>query len=161
MTCVTPIVTAWPRSSPDRSPRRSRAGAALSAGRTQGRDLLGQEVRRRDLVPVLVLHLMRDEPVYGNRIMKGDRGADRGRPRRSTRTRSTRCCDRLEERGLIEGAWEHPDRRTRRFYSITEAGVAELERLREGLEPVLDSAIRSMTLIKAELYGMTMTDEQL
>ena len=36
-----------------------------------GRDLLAQEVRRRDLVPVLVLHLMRSEPVYGNRIMKG------------------------------------------------------------------------------------------
>jgi DNA-binding PadR family transcriptional regulator len=59
----------------------------------------------------------------------------------------------MEARGLIEGAWEHPDRRTRRFYSITNAGVAELERLREGLEPVLESAIRSMTLIKAELYG--------
>ena len=29
----------------------------------------------------------------------------------------------LEARGLIEGQWEHPDRRTRRFYSITVGGA--------------------------------------
>ena len=28
----------------------------------------------------------------------------------------------LEERGLIEGSWEHPERRTRRYYSLTAAG---------------------------------------
>ncbi|MDX6586229.1 MAG: hypothetical protein QOI31_702 [Solirubrobacterales bacterium] len=117
-----------------------------------GRDLLGQEVRRRDLVPALVLHLMRDEPVYGNRIMKGIEEMTDGVLSVNPNTIYPLLRD-MEARGLIEGAWEHPDRRTRRFYSITDAGVAELERLREGLEPVLESAIRSMTLIKAELYG--------
>ncbi len=117
-----------------------------------GRDLLSQEVRRRDLVPALVLHLMREEPVYGNRIMKGIEELTEGVLTVNPNTIYPLLRS-LEERGLIEGAWEHPDRRTRRFYSITEAGVAELERLREGLEPVLESAIRSMTLIKAELYG--------
>ena len=28
----------------------------------------------------------------------------------------------LESDGLIKGSWEHPDRRTRRYYSITAAG---------------------------------------
>jgi PadR family transcriptional regulator, regulatory protein PadR len=116
------------------------------------RDLLGQEVSRRDLVPVLVLHLMRDEPVYGNRIMKGIEEMTDGVLSVNPNTIYPLLRS-MEERGLIEGAWEHPDRRTRRFYSITRAGLSELERLREGLEPVLDSAIRSMTLIKAELYG--------
>lgn len=117
-----------------------------------GRDLLGQEVSRRDLVPVLVLHLMRDEPVYGNLIMKGIEEMTDGVLSVNPNTIYPLLRS-LEERGLIEGAWEHPDRRTRRFYSITADGRAELERLREGLQPVLDSAIRSMTLIKAELYG--------
>ena len=54
---------------------------------------------------------------------------------------------------MIEGAWEHPDRRTRRFYSITAAGRREHERLRDELEPFLDSVIRSVTLIKREIYG--------
>lgn len=59
----------------------------------------------------------------------------------------------LEGRGMIEGRWEHPDRRTRRFYSITAAGRAEYERLRGDLEPFLDSMIRTVTLIKREIYG--------
>jgi DNA-binding PadR family transcriptional regulator len=116
------------------------------------RDILGQGVSRRDLVPVLVLHLMRDEPVYGNLIMKGIEEMTDGVVSVNPNTIYPLLRS-MEERGLIDGAWEHPDRRTRRFYSITDEGVAELERLREGLEPILDSAIRSMTLIKAELYG--------
>jgi DNA-binding PadR family transcriptional regulator len=116
------------------------------------RDILGQGVSRRDLVPVLVLHLMRDEPVYGNLIMKGIEEMTDGVVSVNPNTIYPLLRS-MEERGLIDGAWEHPDRRTRRFYSITDEGVAELVRLREGLEPILDSAIRSMTLIKAVLYG--------
>jgi PadR family transcriptional regulator, regulatory protein PadR len=29
---------------------------------------------------------------------------------------------RLESRGLIRGDWEHPERRTRRYYSLTDEG---------------------------------------
>ena len=61
----------------------------------------------------------------------------------------------LEARGLIEGQWEHPDRRTRRFYSITPAGRKEYRRLVAELEPFLDSVIRSVTLIKREIYGVS------
>jgi DNA-binding PadR family transcriptional regulator len=59
----------------------------------------------------------------------------------------------LEGRGMIEGDWEHPDKRTRRFYSITAAGEAEYVRLLEEIEPFLDSVIDSVTLIKREVYG--------
>jgi DNA-binding PadR family transcriptional regulator len=59
----------------------------------------------------------------------------------------------LESRGMIEGKWEHPDRRTRRFYEITKAGEAEYKRLLDEVGPFLDSVIRSITLIKREVYG--------
>ena len=114
-------------------------------------DFLSGDVRRRDLVPLLVLHLMRDEPVYGNRLMVQIEELTEGVLSVNPNTIYP-LLRRLEEKGLIEGAWEHPDRRTRRFYSITEKGRGELGRLREGLEEVLDAAIRSMSLIKAELY---------
>jgi PadR family transcriptional regulator len=55
--------------------------------------------------------------------------------------------------GLIDGRWEHPDKRTRRYYSITAEGRKEYRRLVEELEPFLDSVIRSVTLIKREIYG--------
>lgn len=95
---------------------------------------------------------MSAEPVYGNLIMKGIEEMTDGVLSVNPNTIYPLLRS-LEERGLIEGAWEHPDRRTRRFYSITDEGREELTRLREGLEPILDSAIRSMTLIKRELYG--------
>jgi DNA-binding PadR family transcriptional regulator len=59
----------------------------------------------------------------------------------------------LEAKGMIEGKWEHPDRRTRRFYAITPAGEKEYKRLLAEVEPFLDSVIRSVTLIKREVYG--------
>ena len=115
-------------------------------------DVFGGEVRRRDLFPLLVLHLMRSEPVYGNRLMGAIEEMTEGVISVNPNTIYPLLRD-MEARGLIEGAWEHPDRRTRRFYSITEAGRGELTRLRDELEPFLDSVIHSITLIKAELYG--------
>jgi DNA-binding PadR family transcriptional regulator len=58
----------------------------------------------------------------------------------------------MEGDGLIEGRWELPDRRTRRYYSITPAGRREYRRLRGEVEPFLDSVIRSLSLIKSEIY---------
>jgi PadR family transcriptional regulator PadR len=59
----------------------------------------------------------------------------------------------LESRGLIEGKWEQPDRRSRRYYSITEAGGEEYDRLVEEVRPFLDSARESIEAIVAEVYG--------
>ncbi len=59
----------------------------------------------------------------------------------------------LEAQGMIEGSWEHPDRRTRRYYSITPAGRREHRRLRAEVEPFLDSVISTVGLIKREIYG--------
>jgi DNA-binding PadR family transcriptional regulator len=47
----------------------------------------------------------------------------------------------MEERGLVEGAWEDPQKRTRRIYSLTPAGHEELERLKEVIRPKLEEAI--------------------
>jgi PadR family transcriptional regulator PadR len=59
----------------------------------------------------------------------------------------------MEAHGLVEGRWELPDRRTRRYYSITPAGRREHKRLLADVEPFLDSVIRSVSLIKREVYG--------
>jgi len=58
----------------------------------------------------------------------------------------------FEARGLIEGQWEHPERRSRRFYSLTPAGEAELERLRPGAQEALDSLGDTISNIKTELF---------
>jgi len=115
-------------------------------------DVFGGEIRRRDVFPLLVLHLIAREPAYGNRLIEEIERITEGTISANPNTIYPLLRD-LEERELIKGEWEHPDRRTRRFYSITAKGRREHRRLRSDLEPFLDSVIRSVTLIKTELYG--------
>jgi PadR family transcriptional regulator len=114
-------------------------------------DVFGGEIRRRDVFPLLVLHLIEREPAYGNRLIDEIEDITNGVISVDPNTIYPLLRD-LEARGLIEGQWEHPDRRTRRFYSITAAGRKEYERLVGEVEPFLDSVIKSVTLIKREIY---------
>jgi PadR family transcriptional regulator len=59
----------------------------------------------------------------------------------------------LESRGMVRGYWEHPEKRSRRLYSMTTAGKSEYTRLMTAMEPFLDSIVESITLIKHEVYG--------
>jgi DNA-binding PadR family transcriptional regulator len=131
--------------------RRSDEPAARGA-RGRSLDVFGGEIRRRDLFPMLVLHLIAREPAYGNRLIEEIERITEGVISVNPNTIYPLLRS-LEERGMIKGEWEHPDRRTRRFYSITAAGRREQARLLAELEPFLDSVIRSVGLIKREIYG--------
>jgi DNA-binding PadR family transcriptional regulator len=101
---------------------------------------------------LLVLHLIRTEPSYGNHLIEAIEEMTQGVISLNPNTMYPLLRE-LEANGMIEGEWEHPDRRTRRFYKITKAGEREYRRLVEEVEPFLDSVIRSVTLIKREVYG--------
>ncbi len=115
-------------------------------------DVFGGEVGRRDVVPLLVLHLIAGEPAYGNRLIEGIEQITEGVISANPNTIYPLLRE-LESRGLIEGTWEHPDRRTRRYYAITKDGRREYRRLKTEMEPFLDSMARSVSLIKDEVYG--------
>jgi PadR family transcriptional regulator len=115
-------------------------------------DAFGGDIRRRDVFPLLVLHLLSREPAYGNRLIEQIEGITQGAISVNPNTMYPLLKD-LEGRGLVDARWEHPDRRTRRFYSVTPAGRREYKRLKAEVEPYLDSVIDSVSLIKAELYG--------
>jgi DNA-binding PadR family transcriptional regulator len=137
--------------------RHARTGAGAEPrprGRRGGRpmDVFGGEIRRRDVFPLLVLHLIAREPAYGNRLIEEIGRITEGAVSANPNTIYPLLRE-LEGQGLIEGRWEHPDRRTRRYYSITAAGRREHRRLLAEVEPFLDSVIRSVTLIKDEIYG--------
>ena len=125
-----------------------------SASPRRGRpsDVFGGEIRRRDVFPLLVLHLIREEPSYGNHLIEEIEEITQGVISVNPNTMYPLLRE-LESNGMIAGKWEHPDRRTRRFYEITKDGEKEYKRLVEEVEPFLDSVIRSVTLIKREVYG--------
>ncbi len=122
--------------------------------RRRGRpsDAFGGEIRRRDVFPLLVLHLVSREPAYGNRLIEEIERITQGVISVNPNTMYPLLRE-MEGDGLVEGRWELPDRRTRRYYSITPAGKREYKRLRGEVEPFLDSVIRSLGLIKTEVYG--------
>jgi PadR family transcriptional regulator PadR len=111
--------------------------------------------RRRDIFSMLVLHLISRSETgasYGNQLIEQIETLTRGVVVLNPNTMYPLLRE-LETRGLIEGRWEHPEKRSRRLYSITPAGQDEYELLRKGLEPFLDSIVESITLIKREVYG--------
>jgi PadR family transcriptional regulator PadR len=116
-----------------------------------GDPLIG-DLRRAGLLPLLVLHYISTEACYGNqlidRISELTHGALVVNP--NTMYPLLRS---LEAQGLAAGEWEHPERRSRRFYRITEAGRAERERLARELGPRLDRIARSIDAIRREVLG--------
>ena len=118
----------------------------------KGSDPFSGEMRRRQVLPLLVLHLIADEPSYGNQLMERIAGMTEGVLSVNPNTMYP-LLRRLEEEGLIEGQWEHPERRTRRFYSLTKAGRKEHKRLLAEVRPFLESVGRSIDEIVREVYG--------
>jgi PadR family transcriptional regulator PadR len=143
----------------DRSRRAVRDAVAQAGGldaaapsRQRSQDPFTSELRRREVLPLLVLHLMAQRPSYGNQLMERIAAMTAGVLSVNPNTMYP-LLRQLEGRGLIAGEWEHPQRRTRRYYSLTDAGRAEYERLVEEVRPFLDSVKASIDEIVREVYG--------
>ena len=119
---------------------------------TSGGDPFTSGLRRREVLPLLVLHYISEGPSYGNQLMERISDATAGVLSVNPNTMYP-LLRQLEARGLIEGQWGHPERRSRRYYSITGEGRDEYERLHEEVRPFLDSIARSIEEIVREVYG--------
>jgi PadR family transcriptional regulator PadR len=117
-----------------------------------GTDPLVGDLRRAGLLPLLVLHYVAAEPSYGNQLMDRIAELTEGALVVNPNTMYP-LLHALEAQGLVEGAWEHPKRRSRRFYRITRAGEAERERLAAELGPRLDRIARSIDALRAEVLA--------
>ena len=115
------------------------------------RDPFTGELRRRGVLPMLVLHFMNDGPSYGNALMERISSVTAGVLHVNPNTMYP-LLRQLEERGLVHGEWEHPERRSRRYYSLTDEGRREYRRLLKEVRPLLDSIGRSIDEIVREVY---------
>ena len=133
------------------------ARAADAAGRVpRGRpsDVFGGEVRRRDIFTLLVFHLIaraESGASYGNQLIEQIEAITGGAVSLNPNTMYPLLRG-LEGSGFIDGRWEHPEKRSRRLYTVTDRGRDEYTRLRSGIEAFLDSIIKTITLIKREIY---------
>ena len=142
------------RSKPERS-RQAARDAVAQAGveaRPSLRDPFTGELRRREVLPLLVLHFIAEGPSYGNQLMERIAEITKGVLSVNPNTMYP-LLRQLESRGLIRGRWEHPERRTRRFYELTAAGRKDYAQLEEQVRPFLEAVRSSIEEIVREVYG--------
>lgn len=102
------------------------------------------------LLPLYVLHLLSQEPRYGNEIMaliaQRTGGGWLANPGAIYPLMNL-----LEAEGLVKGQWEDPHKRTVRIYSLTDAGSQELTRLKAVIRPKLQEAIEVLQELASEM----------
>src|SRR5579862_7294133 len=95
-------------------------------------------IKSKTVFPVLILHLIKEQPDHGYGLMQrieevcGDLVA-------VNTNKIYPLLRRLEERGFVTATWEHPTKRSRCVYAITEQGVERLKRIKQLMLPYLDS----------------------
>src|SRR4051812_17110486 len=122
-------------------------GVGRGAGST---DPLIGDLRRAGLLPLLVLHFASAEPAYGNQLIERVAELTGGALHVNPNTMYPLLRS-LEEQGFVAGAWEHPERRSGRFYRVTAAGEQERRRLAAELGPRLDRIAASIEAMRKEL----------
>ena len=128
------------------------AGRSSAADAPVAGDPLIGDLRRAGLLPLLVLHYLSAEPCYGNQLMERIAGLTGGTVAVNPNTMYP-LLRQLEATGLAEGTWEHPERRSKRYYRITDAGRAEYERLCAEIGPRLDRIAGSIEAIRSEVLS--------
>jgi PadR family transcriptional regulator len=93
---------------------------------------------------------MGEEPLYGGALIERIETLSRGLIAVNSNTMYP-LLRRLEADGFVAGEWEHPERRSRRFYRVTEAGVAEKARLAEVVEPRFDAVAQALDDLRRAL----------
>ena len=126
--------------------------AGRTSERTTQKDLFLSEVKTRDVFPLLILHLVREKPAYGNSIMAQIREISAGAMSVSPNTVYP-LLRRLEEKGYVEGEWERPETRSRRFYKITPEGEEKYREIKGRFEVHLLRVRDAIESLHRELYG--------
>lgn len=116
------------------------------------KDIFLSEVKSRDVFPLLILHLVRKQPEYGNSIMRGITEMTSGVMGVSQNTVYP-LLKRLEEKGYIEGQWENPETKSRKFYTITPKGERKYREIKGPFGEHLVRLREALDALEDELYG--------
>lgn len=116
------------------------------------KEIFLSEVKSKTIFPLLVLHMLRKQPEYGNRIIKEMGKLTDGAMSVSPNTIYP-LLRRLEEKGYIVGEWENPESKSRRFYSITPTGEEKYEEVKELFEEHLLRVKGAIEALQREIYG--------
>ncbi len=112
------------------------------------------------LLPLIVLRLLAQKPRYGNELMSLISEKTSGQWVANPGAIYPLMTE-LENRGLIEGQWDDPRKRTVRIYTLTPKGEREMKRVTAMVRPKLEEAIDMLQAITSDLNDQDKkTDEE-
>lgn len=120
-------------------------------------ELIKGPIKSQTVFPVLILHLLAQAPDHGSGLMQRIEALCHGLLAVNTNTIYP-LLRRLEERGFVVGEWEHPSKRSKRYYRITSEGVARLDRIKDGMLPYLEIIAGSVARLRRELYAPSLEE---
>ena len=104
------------------------------------------------LLPLYVLHLISQQPRYGNEIM--DLLAERTNGQWVSNPGAIYpLLTLLEKENFIDGKWEDPEKRTVRVYTITEKGQTEVSRIGMIVMPKLNETLEVLQALINDLQA--------
>ena len=115
-------------------------------------EVLKGPIKSKTVFPVLVLHLVMEQPDHGYGLMQRVEGLCGDLIAVNT-NKIYPLLRRLEERGFLTASWDHPTKRSRRIYSITPEGQERLDRIKESMRPYLESIEKAVAKLKGQLYA--------
>jgi PadR family transcriptional regulator PadR len=115
-------------------------------------EVISGPIKSKTVFPVLILHLLAEQPDHGLGLMQRIEALCEGLLAVNTNTIYP-LLRRLEERGFVVGEWEHPTKRSRRYYRITSDGLQRLEKIKTGMLPYLEMLAASVGRLRDELYA--------
>ncbi len=115
-------------------------------------EILKGPIKSKTIFPALILHMVASRPDHGYGLMQRIDDLCGGLIAVNT-NKIYPLLRRLEERGFLAAAWDHPTKRSRRIYRITPEGEVRLERIKTAMEPYLQSMVEAVADLKRELYG--------
>lgn len=119
-------------------------------------DVVRGPIKSKTVFPALILHFIEQQPDHGYGLMQrihqvcGDLVA-------VNTNKIYPLLRRLEERGFVTASWEHPTKRSRRVYAITQQGEERLKRIKSAMLPYLDSISGAIERLRVELYETSRT----
>lgn len=114
-------------------------------------EVLRGPIKSKTVFPALILHLVKKQPDHGYGLMQRIDALCGGLIAVNT-NKIYPLLRRLEERGFLSAKWDHPTKRARRVYHITDAGEERLHRIKGAMLPYLDAIVEAVDDLKRELY---------
>jgi PadR family transcriptional regulator PadR len=117
-------------------------------------EILRGPIKSKTIFPALLLHLLQEQPDHGYGLMQridrlcGDLIA-------VNTNKIYPLLRRLEERGFVSASWDHPTKRSRRIYAITDNGVDRLERIKGAMDPYLRTIEGAVSRLRRALYDVS------